>query len=281
MSTLNLSGRIDPGSVAIYAAIDSVAGELNIPYVVIGAAARDLVLHYGYGARLRRATRDIDIGIQVPNWNAFGNLLDRLIASGFKETKSAHRFAYQGMSLDIVPCGSIQDGDANIAWPPGGDVVMNVLGFQEAIDNAMSVIIREKPKLEIAVAPPPALSLLKLISWSEREADLKSKDAADLRFLLETYYEMPEVNDSIYEQAHAGLMEEYDWNIVAGSAFILGLNASKMASERTRKYLAEIQNNRIKKRPYEMLVEDMCTDIEEEYKRNQMLLAAYFRGFDK
>ena len=65
--------------------------ELVISYVVVGASARDLVLHYGYGARVKRATADIDFGIQVPDWDTFESIRHKLIESGFEETKSQHR----------------------------------------------------------------------------------------------------------------------------------------------------------------------------------------------
>jgi len=41
-----------------------------MPYVVVGATARDLVLHYGHGAAIRRATQDVDFAIEVPDWPA-------------------------------------------------------------------------------------------------------------------------------------------------------------------------------------------------------------------
>lgn len=71
MNTLDLSGKIDAKSIVIYSVIDNAARELDIPYVVVGASARDLVLHYGYGATIKRATADIDFGIQVSDWETF------------------------------------------------------------------------------------------------------------------------------------------------------------------------------------------------------------------
>ena len=131
MNTLDLSGKIDAKSIAIYSAIDNAARELDIPYVVVGASARDLVLHYGYGASIKRATVDIDFGIQVPDWETFELLSNKLIESGFEETRTPRRLIFDGMKIDLVPFGSLQNEEAKIAWPPKGDVVMNVLGFKE------------------------------------------------------------------------------------------------------------------------------------------------------
>ena len=278
MNTLDLSGKIDSKSIAIYSAIDKAIREMDISYMVVGASARDLVLHYGYGARVKRATADIDFGIQVPDWKTFDVLRNELIASSFKETKSQYCLSYDGMTIDLVPFGALQDNEAKIAWPPKGDVVMNMLGFQEAVENAVSVIIQDTPKIEIPVVTPSGLSLLKIICWTDRDADLKNKDAKDLLYLLKTYEEIPEIKGSIYE--YPELEEEFGWDITLGSAFKLGVDAATISSKQTIDYLKQIEDDQIDKRSSDLLIEDMCEDIEEEFERNKKLLSAYFRGIN-
>ena len=278
MNTLDLSGKIDAKSIAIYSAIDQVARELDISYVVVGASARDLVLHYGYGATIKRATADIDFGIQVSDWETFEALRNKLIQSGFKETNTPHRLIYDGMKIDLVPFGSVQDEEAKIAWPPKGDVVMNVLGFQEAVENVVNIIIQDEPKIEIPVVTPPGLSLLKIICWTDRDADLKNKDAKDLLYLFKSYEEIPEIRDSIYD--YPELEEKFGWDITLGSAFKLGIDAAEISSEQTMEYLKQIEDDRIDKRPSDLLIEDMCENIENEFERNQQLLSAYFLGIN-
>lgn len=68
---LNISGKIDSDTVALYESVSDAANRLTIPFVVVGASARDIVLHYGHNARIQRATADVDFGIQVPDWSAF------------------------------------------------------------------------------------------------------------------------------------------------------------------------------------------------------------------
>ena len=48
---LDISGKIDPQTAAVYGAVGKAAQQLGMPYVVVGASARDLVMHYGYGAK--------------------------------------------------------------------------------------------------------------------------------------------------------------------------------------------------------------------------------------
>jgi predicted nucleotidyltransferase len=79
------------GIVPLYRAIDTAAKALNMPYLVIGAMARDLVLVYGFDARIERGTRDVDFGIQVDSWDDFQNLKRALIEQGFTTTREPVR----------------------------------------------------------------------------------------------------------------------------------------------------------------------------------------------
>ena len=132
---LNIAGKIDPNTVSIFKSVSSVIIELDIPYVVVGATARDVVLHYGHGAKIQRATHDVDFAIEVPNWSAFGALKDKLCQQGFTTTKALHRLICpKNTVIDILPFGGVSDRSVTIAWPPKGDIRMNMLGFQEAYD---------------------------------------------------------------------------------------------------------------------------------------------------
>ena len=93
MNTLDLSGKIDAKSIAIYTAIENAARELNIQYVIVGASARDLVLHLGYGAKIKRATADIDFGIQVPNWQTFDSFSFVAAVERISQKVSSYRAA--------------------------------------------------------------------------------------------------------------------------------------------------------------------------------------------
>ena len=113
-----------------------------------------------------------------------------MVEQGFTATREEQRLIGPddwGLSLDtldLVPFGGIQDEAANISWPPKGNMVMNVLGFEEALQNATSVIISKDPLLEIPVASPPGMALLKLVAWTDRDTEKKAKDARDFHYML-------------------------------------------------------------------------------------------------
>lgn len=275
---LNIAGKIDADTVSIYRTVKQAAVKLEMPFVVVGASARDLVLHHYYGAKIQRATIDIDFGVQVPNWTAFKTLKQKLIEENFKETTSQHRMlSPQGMPVDIIPFGPLQDGDANISWPPRGEEIMNVLGFQEACDHPVIVRIQYEPSIDIPVAAPQGMALLKFIAWINRGAGNRIKDAKDLCYLLSAYEEIPAISEGMYEDEK--LMAAYDWDNRLAGAYLLGKDARKIASEKTWKVIQSLFAEEIGSLRSDRLVEEMCANPERDFKRNSDLLAAFMRGF--
>lgn len=275
---LNLSGKIDLKTVELFKIVNQISTELGISYVVVGATARDLVLHHGFGARIRRATSDIDFGIQISSWSDFKKLTDLLINHGFKETVSAQKLiSSNGTMVDIVPFGALEDEASNIQWPPNCDIVMNVQGFQEAHDNAIEVFIQKEPPITIPVVTSEGMALLKIIAWSDRERNLRVKDVGDLAYLLETYELVTEVSSRVYEEE--GLMEKYDWNITLASAHLLGNDSVAIAGGATKQRIVQILNKNLQKNSPNLLVEEMCEHIEHDYQYKLSLLKAFSNGF--
>jgi len=240
---LNIAGKIDPQTVSTIETVSRVIAALAIPYVIVGATARDLVLHYGHGADIQRATHDVDFAIEVPNWTAFEALRDRLCELGFKTTRAYHRLISPlDAVIDIVPFGEIEDKQATIAWPPTGETEMHVLGFQEACDNAEWVRIRDDPVLDVPVAGPAGMALLKIIAWIDRVRDSRRKDALDIAYLLSTYELVPAVRDALYEADNTEIMENYDWDIAQASAFLLGQHVKHIARTNTRQEMIRLAN---------------------------------------
>ena len=277
---LNISGKIDTKIVALYAVVSEVAEQLLMPFVVVGASARDLVLHYGYGANMQRATEDIDFGIQVPDWAAFQTLKNKLLEKGFKETRAAHRVVSpENVLIDIVPFGLVEDEQSNIAWPPEGNWVMNVLGFQEVCDNAELVKIQDSPIVEIPVATPEGMAILKIIAWADREANMRVKDAKDFLYLLTTYEKIPDISDGLYESS--ALMEKYEWDLTLASAHQLGMDAKGIAKDKTVNAIVKLFKDEHEKLRLEQFIGEMYERGDDQYERNKTLTNAFIEGFLK
>lgn len=95
---IDLSGKIDSTIVEILQAISKVAESLNTPFFVVGATVRDIILQYGYGIPTKRATQDIDFGVQVSDWEQYRHLRQGLISTGkfTSDKKKAQRLLHEG-----------------------------------------------------------------------------------------------------------------------------------------------------------------------------------------
>ncbi len=144
-TSLDITNKVDANTLAVLLSVADAAQHLGIPFFVIGATARDLVLHHHYGARISRATHGLDFAIQVPDWPAFEALKTNLLDSGFAETNTSPRLnTVKGGWIDLVPIGPISSDGKAVAWPPKSDFVMSILGFSEAYDHALQVTITER-----------------------------------------------------------------------------------------------------------------------------------------
>jgi predicted nucleotidyltransferase len=65
---LDLSGKIDSAHSGALSLIKGIADSLAIHFFVVGASARDYVLEYYYGKTSPRRTLDIDLGVEVADW---------------------------------------------------------------------------------------------------------------------------------------------------------------------------------------------------------------------
>jgi predicted nucleotidyltransferase len=276
---LNIAGKIDPQTVDIFERVSSATKNLGIPYVVVGATARDLVMHFGHGAKIQRATYDVDFAIEVPSWAAFDMLKERLCEQGFKTTKAQHRLISSlGAIVDIVPFGPVAGENASISWQPKGEVTMNVLGFQDACDAAEWVRIQNEPELDVPVATPAGMALLKIIAWTDRARDKRRKDALDIAYLLLTYEAIEEVVEALYEADNTQIMETYGWDITQAAAYLLGQHAKSIAHANTLREIGRLAKGELGELNLERLTEEMCEHIDIQHDRNQQLLSAFMAG---
>ncbi|MCF6319245.1 MAG: nucleotidyl transferase AbiEii/AbiGii toxin family protein [Proteobacteria bacterium] len=277
-TSLKLQNSIDPKTLSLFKNVDKIANNLYIPYVVVGATARDLILHHVYDARIVRATTDVDFGIQVSDWSIFEKLKIELLNNGFQETNTDQRFkSPESTMIDIVPFGKIEDNNSNIKWPQNREIEMNVLGFKEVYEHAIQVIIQDDPLMKIPVVSPQGIVLLKIIAWSDRDISLRKKDALDLVYIFENYEHVSNIRNRIYEEID---MENYDWEILLASAHLLGLDSATIAKNKTKNKIMEILSDNLKLNTPSRLVEEMCNDIKKEYHEKIKLLQAFTNGFE-
>ncbi len=115
---LNLSGQVDGQIVDLLAAVNRVASPRKIPFFLVGAFARDLILTYCHRINSHRATADIDLAVEVSSWREYENLRTALLEQGFKETRQRQRLrSRDSLTVDLVPFGEIAHPGHTIVWP--------------------------------------------------------------------------------------------------------------------------------------------------------------------
>ena len=272
---LNASHRIEAIVRHIYRDVAQACAELGIDYLVVGAAARDLVLHHVYGAPITRATSDVDFALNVRDWNSFHRIQDVLVLRGYRRSKVLHRmFSPNDTRVDIVPFGQVASAGSSIEWPPDGGTKMSVLGFEEAYDHSDLIRLQEDPEIVARVATPVGMALLKIIAWSDRTPDLRTKDAKDLFWLLTNYSKIPAVLDDLY--ADTGMCERYDWDVDLMSANLLGQHAARIARPQTAHAILTLADHAA---DVDVFAWEMSGGVDDLVERAGAMLAAFLTGF--
>lgn len=278
---LDLSNRIDPVLIDIFSHITKVAAQHRIPFFVIGATARDIVLECAYGITPSRATRDLDLGVNVADWLKFQKLSKALIKTDmFKGSSSPQRFFYKnGLPVDIVPFGKIAGKTSSIAWPPRHDVQLDLLGFAESFAHSLIIRLSNEPHLEVPFASPVGWALMKIISWNDREGGSKVKDAQDLSLILGKYAEAG--NENRLYDSEAQLLEDEEYDLEKSGARLLGRDIAAISEKKSiEKVLFILEGETGNREKYEM-AENMVQNrifYEEEFNRNLALLEKLKQG---
>ena len=224
-SSLDLTDRpvLEPLALLL-AAVAHIADKT--PVLVLGAAARDLLLVHVHGVAVYRATEDTDLALAVPSWDAFRRLRDRLVQSGdFKPDDPPHRFRFSGQRLDIVPFGGVERPDRSIVWPEGQEV-MNVAGLAEAL--AAAIAVRLPGGVVARVASLPAMAVLKTWAWNDRKYTTPGKDAPDLWMLLRHYADAGNRDRLYADEGEA--FTAFGFDLETTGAWLLGKDARQVLS---------------------------------------------------
>jgi len=237
-NTYTLSNSLNPVFEQALLRVTDAVSPLGVPYFIAGATARDIVLHGIFGHEPIRATRDIDTALLVSSWEEFEAIKQGLLTAGLEETQQSHRLKEpeSGLPIDIIPFGNLADKNGQIQWPPSHDITMSVVGFQEAYDSALTIVLQET---QLKVASLPGIVMLKLMAWDERGEE-NSKDATDFYSVLSRY---GQIHDGrLWEDYVPG--EELDYDIEKQAAFLLGFDLKDLLSDATKGVLLKIKTEK-------------------------------------
>lgn len=277
--SFDLSGKLSPSIIDALYNLKKVADALHIPFIIVGATARDLILEHQYKMKSPRATKDIDLGVEVADWNQFHALTKALLATGdFSSSKEKQRFQFRDTIIDIVPFGPIVDMEGKISWPPEHEIIMSMLGFKEAYEYSLSIRLSEDPDLVVKVSSLPGLGILKIISWKDNYPNRK-KDAEDLHFIMNKYSDAG--NESRLYEEELTLLQEEGADPIAAGIRLLGRDMAKISDRDTIQAISQILITETGKQSRYRLVEDIMSSVRLKHDFDSILndLEKLKRGF--
>lgn len=250
---------VEPITLSVIHKIHKASKALGFPVLLVGATARIILLENIFGLKAGRATTDVDFAFALDNWEQFRAIKTFLVSNdSFEESMDiAHRLLLQlpgsthKLEVDLIPFGRIETSPNAIAWPPDMSIIMNVAGYRDAL--AAAVVVEVSPEINMAVASLPGIAILKLFAWAERGQE-NPKDAIDLTSLLRSYHKVGNENRIYEEEAAFAALEATGYDIELAGAWLLGKDASVVASAQTAKDLKEILTGTKRMR----LIEDMA-----------------------
>ncbi len=272
---------VDPSTLSILELINRLFRNAKIPYMLVGATARDLLLYHVFGQAVTRATYDIDFAVLVNSWEQFAIVKQSFLdIPGFVDkVRSAQRLHYQptGASfetiIDIIPFGKLETADRTIAWPPDADVVMNVAAFSDVFKSSVNVQVRSD--LFIPVASLPGLTVLKLFAWLDRH---EQRDVQDIRRLMETYTDAGNV-DRLYDE-EGDELERVNFDTILAGSYLLGKDAQRITDESVRTRLSAALSGK----ELNALVVQLARTIsvlDDRTEPAKALLNGFFRGMGR
>jgi len=237
---MDLSAHTSLAGIAeAVAAVQRGAAAAGCDIYVTGGLARDLWLELGHGIDTGRRTEDVDFAMECPDWQTFERLARELEARQLqRDRKVQHRFRHpNGIEIDVIPFGGVEEPDRTVAWPPDGNPVMSLVGFTEVATS--TVEFKLPGGVTTSVVPLSALALLKLLAWEDRRGGAaRHKDAHDLVVIAEHYLEVREPEVTFEDKAE--LLERHESEEKLASAELLGMDMAIFGSEAVREAVQHI-----------------------------------------
>lgn len=188
----------------------------GIEMFVLGAAARDLVVH-APTERSKRATVDVDVAIAVDHVQ-----FERFTSGWERVRGSEHKFKVLGVEVDVVPFGPMELR-RTVELNDGHRLDVN--GLAEAASTAVLVVL--SGGLELKVASLPAQAALKILAWRDRHHD-NPKDGQDLGEILRAAAEGRHAEET-WDDEQA--LDWADYDIYTASAYRAGRAAGAPFAE--------------------------------------------------
>lgn len=275
--------RQNPKITNLLQALERGFEKFGIDFYLIGAVSRDLWMSGIHGIRPRRTTGDIDFAICINDKGVYEALKDYLITQEGFHSYRENAFVLidkDGMEVDLMPFGAIEEGDGRVVVQGTGYTSMHVEGFKEVYQDHLPEV--EMGGHTFKFCSLPGLVLLKMIAWEDRP-ESRASDITDISDIINHYFDMHA--DVIYEE-HSDIFT--DQSVAVASlpelaARVMGREIRHIVQQNT-KLLARITNlleaqtkDLATSRMAEIMVQYFKNSIEDSLRLLQYLK----KGFDE
>jgi len=252
----NIGVQLDENIFSLLALFSEIANSEAVPWILVGATARVVLLEKIYGWPKGIATEDTDFAVQVKNWDHYGSLCSRLEND---ETLNplqhpTKRFVTtSNLLFDLLPYGGVETGVKQVYWPPHNEQLMTVRGFECAHEDAIQV--RVNNKLNVLVISPRALCALKLFAWEERHAQHPGRDAKDLAYLFQNVENL--YSAELLHTQYQDSVEAADYDIVLAALYQFGKSVIELLDSDDNKFLTDFLINEASQEDDSKLVREL------------------------
>ncbi|MGV8881816.1 MAG: hypothetical protein ACOH19_06655 [Rhodoglobus sp.] len=204
----------------------------QLPPMLIGAEARD-ILHAGLGHSFtNRATQDVDLAFVVTDWQAYASLVDGL--TPIPDTGIAFRVA--GMHVDLMAFGPVESPQGTLTPPFRAADPIDVFGMTQVYASAQ--IATFESGIRIRIPTVAGYVALKLKAWIDRSADYNYKDAPDLGLALFWAAESSAFTDRYWDDVE--LFTTWGADVGLGGAALLGCDVRQELGQEASDHIASL-----------------------------------------
>jgi predicted nucleotidyltransferase len=225
------------------ARVAALAAERDLPILLVGAFARDLLFWHMHGIEPGRGTVDIDITIQMTDWNAYRSFGQILLDAGFENREQEHREKFvdteTGREMDLLPFGTISPDGQSIVWPEDNSS-WSVVGIAEALAHSLCLSVAAgTASYRVPFVSVPGLVLLKMVAVADRPEKRFKRDGTDIGFVIGNYLAIGN-RDRLRTPPHDDIMGRVRNDLDLATAQLLGRDIASVASASTRERLRDI-----------------------------------------
>jgi predicted nucleotidyltransferase len=286
MSTFEtLLNPLDGSKAEVLRAVTGLAGQEHIPLMLFGAFAREVHFYHAYNIEGGRATEDMDLSIQVPDWASYERFAGVLLSCGFKRKHEKHpeKLIHQATELevDLLPFGEIAEGTEEIIWPTDGSP-WSVVGFEDAFASAHILDLAEgkTSPVQLAVVPVPAIVVLKLTAIYDRPEKRFKKDGTDIAFIISNYLDIGN-RVRLQQGEDSDIVASVDGDLDCASAVLVGRDIARTISEGTRDHVRELMRHEVESGSRCHVLRGMTGAAFPDFPRAREIMRAMLQGVEQ